>query len=146
MTDADLEALVEHRSIKPVFSSAEGYELDWFSVHTSNFTTATCTISLKKDGEKFMDVCLGDGPIDAAYGAIDKIVQPPEHTFGIWNIHSISEGKDTLGDVTVRLYAGGRTYTGKGLSTDVIEASINAYIDAINNFCAAVRIPEEASA
>ena len=146
VTDADLEALVEHRSIKPVFSSSEGYELDWFSVHTSNFTTATCTISLKKDGEKFMDVCLSDGPIDAAYGAIDKIVQPPEHTFGIWNIHSISEGKDTLGDVTVRLYAGGRTYTGKGLSTDVIEASINAYIDAINNFCAAVRIPEEASA
>lgn len=47
-------------------------------------------------------------------------MQPPAHTFGIWNIHSISEGKDTLGDVTVRLYAGGRTYTGKGLSTDGI--------------------------
>lgn len=141
--DTDLEALVEHRAIKQTADDVDGYELDWFSVHTSNFTTATCTVCLKKDGQKFEDVSLGDGPIDAAYGAIDRIINPPEHTFGIWNIHSISEGKDTLGDVTVRLYANGRTYTGKGLSTDVIEASINAYLNAVNTFCAAVRREEE---
>lgn len=143
--DSDLEALVEHRSVKRMVEEVGGYELDWFSVHTSNFTTATCTVSLKKDGQSFVDVSLGDGPIDAAYSAVNKIINPPEHTFGIWNIHSVSEGKDTLGDVTVRLYAGGRTYTGKGLSTDVMEASINAYINALNVFCDAVR-REEAEA
>ena len=45
--------------------------------------------------------------------------------------------------MTVRLYARGRTYTGRGLSTDVIEASINAYLSAVNTFCAAVRREEE---
>ena len=140
--DADLEAMVEHRSIRQEQMDVEGYELDWFSVHTSNFTTATCTVRLKKGEETFEDVALGDGPIDAAYSAVDKIIQPPEHTFGIWNIHSVSEGKDTLGEVTVRLYADGKTYSGKGLSTDVIEASINAYINAVNTFCAAVRKAE----
>ena len=67
----------------------------------------------------------------------DKIVQPVEHTFDIYNIHSISEGKDTLGDVTVKIAADNKTYTGKGLSTDIIEASIVAYIKAVNKLCAA---------
>ena len=63
---------------------------------------------------------MGDGPIDASFKAIDKIVNPEAHTFKTYTIQSISEGKDTLGDVTVRLAAGGRTFTGKGLSTDII--------------------------
>ena len=137
VTDADLEALVEHRTVIQEVQDEDGYKLDWFAVHTSNFTTATCTVCLEKDGEKFEDVCLGDGPIDAAFKAIDKIVQPQEHTFDIYNIHSISEGKDTLGDVTIKITAGAKTYTGKGLSTDIIEASIVAYIKAINKLCAA---------
>ena len=137
ITDADLEAIAEHRITAEAVAEDAGYKLDWFSVHTSNFTTATCTVSLEKDGEKFEDVCLGDGPIDAAFNAIDKIVQPAEHTFDIYNIHSVSEGKDTLGDVTIKLMSEGRTYTGKGLSTDVIEASIVAYIKAVNKLCAA---------
>ena len=137
VTDADLEAIAEHRAVMDESQDEHGYKLDWFSVHTSNFTTATCTVSLEKDGEKFEDVCLGDGPIDAAFNAIDKIVKPIDHSFDIYNIHSISEGKDTLGDVTIKLTAGNRTYTGKGLSTDIMEASIVAYIKAVNKLCAA---------
>ena len=110
----------------------DGYKLDWFAVHTSNFTTSTCTISLQKGEEKREEVCLGDGPIDAAYKAIDKIIEPVEHTFEIFSINSISEGKDTLGDVTVKLSADGRHFSGRGLSTDIIKASIVAYIDATN--------------
>ena len=136
VTDADLEAIAEHRTVVEETAEVSGYKLSWFSVHTSNFTTATCTVCLEKNGEKYEDVCLGDGPIDAAFNAIDKIVQPAEHTFDIYNIHSVSEGKDTLGDVTIKLMSGGRTYTGKGLSTDIIEASITAYIKAVNKLCA----------
>ena len=109
-----------------------GYELDWFAVHTSNFTTSTSTVSLIKDGEKFESVCLGDGPVDASFKAIDQIIHPVEHSFDIFSINSISEGKDTLGDVTVKLSAGDRTFKGRGLSTDIIEASIVAYINAAN--------------
>ena len=143
ITDADLEAIAEHRITAEAVSGEDGYKLDWFSVHTSNFTTATCTVSLEKDGVKYEDVCLGDGPIDAAFKAIDKIVKPIDHTFDIYNIHSVSEGKDTLGDVTIKLMSEGRTYTGKGLSTDVIEASVTAYIKAVNKLCAATAKKEE---
>ena len=64
------------------------------------------------------------------------IMDPPEHSFDIFNIHSISEGKDTLGDVTVKVNAHGRTFTGRGLSTDIIEASVNAYLKALNKLAA----------
>ena len=130
ITDADLEALVSH-NVRAV-ETEDGYRLDWFAVHTSNFTTATSTISLKKGEERFEEVCLGDGPIDASFNAIDKIIQPVEHSFEIFSINSISEGKDTLGDVTVKLSAGGRHFSGHGLSTDIIQASIVAYIEAAN--------------
>lgn len=130
ITDADLEALVNHNVRETVVEN--GYELDWFVVHTSNFTTATSTISLIRNGEKFEEVCLGDGPIDASFNAIDKIIQPVEHSFEIFSVNSVSEGKDTLGGVTVKLSAGGKNFSGRGLSTDIIKASILAYIDASN--------------
>ena len=106
-------------------------------MHTSNFTTATCTVSLMKDGQKFEDVCLGDGPVDAAFNAIDRIIKPEKHTFELYRINSVAQGKDTLGEVSVKLTAGNRTYSGRGLSTDIIEASILAYISAINKLRAA---------
>ena len=136
ITDADLEAIVTHNTNVVYEDEAEGYKLDWFQMSTSNFTTATCTVSLEKDGEKKQDVALGDGPIDAAYNAIDSIIQPSPHSFDIFNIHSISEGKDTLGDVTVKVNAYDRTFTGRGLSTDIMEASINAYLKALNRMAA----------
>ena len=136
ITDADLEAIVTHNTNQVFADDEDGYKLDWFQLSTSNFTTATCTVSLEKDGEKAQAVALGDGPIDAAYNAIDNIIQPSEHSFDIFNIHSISEGKDTLGDVTVKVNAYGRTFTGRGLSTDIMDASINAYLKALNRMAA----------
>ncbi len=136
VSDADLDAIVMHKAASAVETVA-GYELDWFAVQTSNFTTSTTTVCLKKDGEKFEGVSLGDGPIDASFKAIDSIICPVEHTFDVFTINSISEGKDTLGDVTVKLSAGGKSYSGKGLSTDIIEASIKAYLTAVNKLQAA---------
>ncbi|MCC8080253.1 MAG: 2-isopropylmalate synthase [Oscillospiraceae bacterium] len=130
VTDDDLEAIVTHAST----DSAEtgGYELDWFAVHTTNFTTATATVSLKRGEEKFEQVSLGDGPIDAAFNAIDLITKPTEHTFEFYRINAISKGKDTLGEVSIKLMAESRTFSGRGLSTDIIEASILAYVNAVN--------------
>lgn len=130
--DADIEAIIMHNSAEEVEAQEQGYQLDWFSVHTSNFTTATSTVSLIKDGEKYEAVALGDGPVDSSYKAIDEIIKPREHTFDIYTINSTSEGKDTLGHVVVKLTADNRTYMGKGLSTDVIQASILAYLQALN--------------
>lgn len=131
VNDDDIVAIVTH-SATTEEEPADGYRLDWFSVHTSNFTTATCTVSLQKGEEKFEDVCLGDGPIDAAFNAIDRIICPAPHTFELYRIQSVSRGKDTLGEVHVKLLVEDRVYSGRGLSTDIIEASILAYLSACN--------------
>lgn len=138
VTDADLEAIVTH-SATTEEENANGYKLDWFAVHTSNFTTATCTISLQYGDEKFEAVSLGDGPVDAAFQAIDNIVKPVPHTFELYRINSVAQGKDTLGEVSVKLTADNHTYSGRGLSTDILEASILAYINAINKLRAATK-------
>ena len=146
ITDADLEAIVTHHTANIVTETdLGGYKLDWFQVSTSNFTTATCTVSLKKEEQKFQAVALGDGPIDAAFKAIDEIIQPSEHSFDIFSINSISEGKDTLGDVTVKITAHNKTFTGRGLSTDIIEASVNAYLTAMNRLSAFENKAQEAA-
>ncbi len=131
VSDADIDALITH-SATVSESDAEGYRLDWFAVQTTNFTTATSTVSLLLGEEKFQAVSLGDGPIDAAFQAIDSIVKPVRHTFDTFRIDSTSQGKDTMGDVRIKLLAEGRTFSGHGLSTDIFEASILAYLQALN--------------
>lgn len=131
VNDDDLVAIANHSTVTDE-ADEKGYKLDWFSVNTSNFTTATCTVCLEKDGEKFEEVSLGDGPIDAAFAAINKIVKPSEHIFSDFRIYSISEGKDTLGDATIKLNVDGKSYNGHGLSTDIMQSSIVAYINAVN--------------
>lgn len=129
VNDFDIEALISSKS-----RDEARYELERFDVHAGNHTTATSTVRLRRDGKDVIeDVCLGDGPIDAAYNAIDKIINPPEHTLDTYNIRAVSEGKDTLGEVLVKLKtADNRIYNGRGLSTDIIEASILAYLNAVN--------------
>ena len=143
VTDEDIIAIVTHSSVADD-DEADGYKLDWFAVQTTSMTTATSTIALEKDGEKFEAVCLGDGPVDAAFSAIDQIVKPVEHTFELYRINSVSEGKDTLGEVHVKLIAGKRSFQGRGLSTDIIEASILAYISACNKLQAYTAKQKEA--
>ena len=127
INDNDLEALVNNRTqINPV------YKLAGFDVHTGNSASSTCVIRLEKDGEVLEEVSLGDGPIDAAYNAIDKIVGATSHTLENYSIHSVSEGQDALGEVIVKLKINDKTVTGRGLSTDVIESSILAYLNGIN--------------
>ena len=108
------------------------YRLETYVINSGNTISATAHIKLQKNGVMTEGISLGDGPIDASFQAIDKIVHPVEHSFEIFSINSISEGKDTLGDVTVKLCSNGRHFSGRGLSTDIIQASIVAYIDATN--------------
>ncbi len=127
VTDGDIEALVSNNEI------VEGkYKLVSFDVKTMGKVGVCSSICLKHDDEFVEQKSLGDGAIDALYAAIDKIVQPPEHLLDKFNINAVSEGKDTLGEVTLKLQSGGKTYSGRGLSTDIIEAGIMAYLNAIN--------------
>lgn len=127
VTDSDIEALVAHRKI-----DFNDYVLDSFNVHSGNNANSVAVMRMHKDNKHYEEVSLGDGPVDAAYKAIDIIMKPEPHSLEKYTIHAVSEGRDTLGEAIVKLRFGEETVNGRGLSTDIIEASILAYINALN--------------
>lgn len=126
-TDRDLEALLDEKSLEV----PNIYEFESFRLQSGYKIDAVATVSLVSGGESKTEVALGDGPVDAAFKAIDKLVDISVK-LSSYGIKAVTEGKDALGEVSVRVKHGEREFSGKGLSTDVIEASIRAYINAIN--------------
>ena len=130
ITDYDLEALAVHRlsgvSAKP------GYKLERFTVNSGNYVTSNAVVSVLNNGERTEEVAIGDGPIDAAFNAVDKLIPAPAHSLEDYALQTISEGKDAQGEAIVKIRCGDRVVTGRGLSTDVIEASILAYVNGMN--------------
>ena len=127
VTDSDLEALIRDR-----FEAAEDmYSLDYLHVSTGNSTIPTATIRLKKNGEPIQEASCGDGPIDAIYNAIDRITGLPVK-LAEYSIKAVTSGQDALGEVMVKVKENGNAYVGRGVSTDIIEASTLAYLHAVN--------------
>jgi len=128
--DADLEVLLHHKAVQV----PEIYKLDRFVINTGNTITATASVRLiKQNGDKQIieEVSTGDGPIDAAFKAIDKIAGV-NFTLEDYSLRSVTEGQDAQGEAYVKIRSGSRLYTGKGVSTDVFEASVLSYVNAIN--------------
>ncbi len=128
ITDADLEALVLHRGL----DTGAPYKLDRFTISAGNYVSCSAVVRLTHNNEQQEAVAMGDGPIDAAFNAVDIIVKAPEHRLEDYSIQTISEGKDAQGEAMVKIRAGDRIVTGRGLSTDVLEASLLAYINGMN--------------
>jgi 2-isopropylmalate synthase len=89
------------------------------------------TVTLMYEEKPYEEAATGDGPIDAAYNAVARIVGG-EWPLTNYEIRSVGEGMDAQGEVTVRIRHDGELHVGRGLSTDIIEASIRAYLNAIN--------------
>ncbi|NLI22097.1 MAG: 2-isopropylmalate synthase [Clostridiales bacterium] len=130
ISDHDLEALALHRLSAEIAKS--GYRLERFTVNSGNYVTSNAVVSVLHEGERTEEVALGDGPIDAAFNAVDKLIPAPAHSLEDYAIQTISEGKDAQGEAIVKIRCGDRVVTGRGLSTDVVEASILAYINGMN--------------
>ena len=86
---------------------------------------------MSKGDEILRDICFGDGPIDAAFLAIDKIIGH-HYELDDFQIQAVTEGKEAMGSALVKLRCNGKLYSGNGISTDIIGASIRAYINAVN--------------
>ena len=138
VTSEDLASIVARLNASADDEIPGGYNLDWFSVSTSNMTTSTCVVRLSLAGQSFEEACTGDGPMDAAFEAINRIVRPVEHTFEVYRIAATSPGTDSMGEVIVKLVHNGRTFSGRDLNTNVVEASIRAYLRALNKMRAYV--------
>ena len=127
VSDRDIEALIEAK----VSKVPEIYELDSFQITSGNKSVATATISLKKNEEIITEAATGDGPIDAAFNAMERVVGI-SFKLEDYSLDSVTEGKDALGEVTVKISKEDIAVLGRGISTDVIEASVKAYLNAIN--------------
>lgn len=130
MSDRDIEALIRNTIIK---ETPELYRLERYVINSGNTITPTSSISLiKSNKDRIEKVAIGFGPVDASFNAINKIVGRAIQ-LDEYSIDAVTEGRDAQGEVSVKIRCGEKTAKGYGLSTDVIEASIKAYINAINN-------------
>ncbi len=130
--DDDLAAIVndEIRIVEQM------YELRHLRVVIDTDATPTASVKIKtKDEIKEATAC-GDGPVDAAYEAIRQATGLSLKLEN-YSIRAVTSGKEALGEATVKITEEGRIYVGRGVSTDIIEASAKAYVDAINRMAAA---------
>ncbi|MDO8730643.1 MAG: 2-isopropylmalate synthase [Candidatus Omnitrophota bacterium] len=133
--DDDLTALVEDE----ISQERKRYSLEYLHVASGTGVIPTATIRLKSpDGKMLQGAASGDGPVDACYNAIDKLTGF-KGKLNDYVIQSVTSGKDALGEVTVKLSAKGQVEHGRAASTDIIEASGKAYLNAINRLLYAKR-------
>lgn len=107
------------------------YKLVNFVVNSGNIITASAQIALEVNGEQKQGISTGDGPIDAAFHAIEQIIGC-HYELDDFQIQSVTEGKGAIGQAVVKLRVNGKLYSGNGISTDIIAAAIKAYINAVN--------------
>ena len=107
------------------------YSLVNYVINTGNIIPASAQITIKKGDEQIQGICIGDGPIDAAFLAVEQIIGH-HYELDDFQITSVTEGKEAMGSAIVKLRSGGKLYSGNGISTDIISASIRAYINAVN--------------
>lgn len=107
------------------------YKLVSYVINNGNIMPATAQIHLEKDGTELHGVYIGDGPIDAAFLAIEQIIGH-HYELDEFRIQAVTEGREAMGSALVRLRSNGKLYSGNGISTDIIGAGIRAYLNALN--------------
>ena len=107
------------------------YKLINYVINNGNIISASAQITLEREGKKIQGICIGDGPIDAAFLAIEQIIGH-HYELDDFQIQSVTEGKEAMGSALVKLRSGGKLYSGNGISTDIMGASIRAYLGAVN--------------
>lgn len=125
--DEDLQAVIEEEIVQ----IPKKWSLDYIHTSSGNDTVPTATVRLRKEGKILQDAACGDGPVDACYKTIDRITKVDCQLLS-YDLDAITEGKDALGEVVIKIRSDDTKVTGKGTSTDIIEASAKAYLDAIN--------------
>ena len=133
--DEDLAAIIsdEVRAVEHVF------ELKYLHVSCGTGTLPTASVKIMTKKGQMQAAACGDGPVDAAYEAI-RIATEQSPKLENYSIRAVTGGKEALGEATVRIRSNDRTYIGRGVSTDIIEASAKAYVDAINRMMARTKI------
>ena len=123
----ELEAIVASTALQVPST----YRTVSYVINSGNIITATANVTLERDGRPVSSVAIGDGPIDAAFLAIEQIIGH-HYELDDFQIQTVTEGREAMGQAIVKLRSAGRLYSGSGISTDIIGASIRAYVSALN--------------
>jgi 2-isopropylmalate synthase len=127
----EFEALIASNAMQ----APSTYHFETYTTTSSNVSTAMSQITLKCNGEIICGVSAGDGPIDSAFRAIEQCIGH-HYELDDYQVQSVTEGKEALGSALVKLRNNGKLYSGNGTSTDIVAASIRAYINALNKIVA----------
>lgn len=127
LTVKELEAVIASTAMQVPST----YHLINFVVNSGNIIPATANVTLEKNGEKFSGVSTGDGPIDAAFHAIEQVIGH-HYELDDFQVTAVTKGREAAGTALIRLRADGKLYSGSGVSTDIVGACIRAYINALN--------------
>ena len=133
---ADKKEKVSFKELDAIVASSamqvpETYRLDTYVITSGNTISATAHIKLEKNGSHVEGVYIGDGSIDAAFQAIEKITGC-HYELDDFQLQAVTEGREAMGQTVVKLRSGGKVYSGRGISTDIVGAGIQAYLSALN--------------
>ena len=133
---ADRKDRVSAKELDAIVASAAmqvpaTYKLDTYVITSGNTISATAHIRLLKNGQLLEGVYMGDGSIDAAFQAIEGIVGC-HYELDDFQLQAVTEGREAMGQTVVKLRSGGKVYSGRGISTDIVGAGIQAYLSALN--------------
>lgn len=123
----ELEAIIASEAMQVPAT----YVLENYVVTTGNAIGILAHVKLKKDDKFFDGLSLGDGPIDAAFLAIEQITGH-HYELDDFQIQAITEGREAMGQTIVKLRSGGKVFSGRGISTDIIGSGVAAYVNALN--------------
>jgi 2-isopropylmalate synthase len=135
ISDWDLEAIANDESQQ----APELFRLELVQVSCGDKARPTATVALRTPtGEELMDAAIGTGPVDAVYKAINRVVNVPNQLIE-FSVQSVTAGIDAIGEVTIRLRHKERVYSGHAANTDIIVASAQAYVNALNRLYGSLR-------
>jgi 2-isopropylmalate synthase len=127
VSDGDIEAII----VEDIFQIPETYNLEYFQISSGNKMVNTATVGVKFEGKTIEEAACGHGPVDAVFKAIEKAIGR-KVILKDYFLKAIGGGKDALGEVVVKIDRDSKVFIGNGISTDVIEASAKAFINALN--------------
>lgn len=130
----ELEALIASSAMQ----APSTYHFESYTTNCTNLGASMSQVTLNCGGEALCGVATGDGPIDSVFRAIEQSIGY-HYELDDFQIQAVTEGKEALGSALVKLRVGGKLYSGNGISTDIVAASVRAYINALNKIVAEER-------
>ena len=109
------------------------FAMDYFNIQSGNMAVPTATVRITVGGERHEEAATGDGPVDAIFNAIDRALGLTTKLLE-YVVQAVTPGKQAIGEVSVSLEIDGRKFVGRGASTDILEASARAYVNALNRW------------